>query len=69
MKVNPIAFTGKNLKPEQAKKLSQKVLAEIFGQSDKDYILLTKRTKAAKTKDSEEFTERAKKFFSNVFGQ
>lgn len=69
MKVNPIAFTGKTLKPEQAKKLSQKALAEIFGQSDKDYISLTKSTKATKTKDSEEFIERAKKFFSNVFGQ
>lgn len=69
MEVKAISFTGRTPKIRINQKAYNKALAEVFGQSDKDYIMLTQKTKSEPQISSEKFIENAKKFFSGVFGQ
>lgn len=69
MEVNAISFTAKTPKIRVNKRAYNKALAEAFGQSDKDYIMLTQKTKSETPIVSEKFIENAKKFFSQVLGQ
>lgn len=69
MEVKAISFTGKTPKIRTNKKAYHKALVEAFGQSDKDYAMLTKKTKSRTPINPEKFLEDAKKFFSGVFGQ
>lgn len=69
MEVNAISFTSRTPKMKVNKKAYQKALAEAFGQSDKDYMMLTKKTKTETPITPEKFIENAKKFFSQVLGQ
>lgn len=69
MEVKAISFTGKTPKIRTNKKAYHKALEEAFGQSDKDYRMLTQKTKAATPVSPEKFIENARKFFKGVFGQ
>lgn len=69
MEVKAISFTGKTPKIRTNKKAYHKALAEAFGQSDKDYVMLTQKSKSETPIISEKFIKNAKKFFSGVFGQ
>ncbi len=69
MKVNAISFTSKTPKIRVNKIAYNKALAEALGQSDKDYMMLTKKTKTETPIAPEKLIENAKKFFSQVLGQ
>lgn len=69
MEIKAISFTGKTPRIRTNKKAYNEALARVFGQSDKDYRMLTQKTKAATPVSPEKFIENAKKFFKGVFGQ
>ncbi len=69
MEVNAISFTAKTPKLRPNKKAYQKALEEAFGQSDKDYIILSKKAKSQTPVVTEKFVQEAKKFFSGILGQ
>ncbi len=74
MKVNAISSIEKHVKSNKLAGFPttyNEAISSLLGQSDKDYIMLAKKEvrKASKSnKLPADFVERAKKFFSNVFG-
>ena len=74
MKVNAISSVEKHIKPTKLADFPttrDEALANLLGQSDKDLILITKNeTKKAQSTEKvpADFVEKAKKFFSNIFG-
>ena len=69
MEIKAISFTSRTPKIKVNKGAYNKALAEALGQSDKDYIMLTKKTKTETPIATEKLIENVKKFFSQVLGQ
>ena len=74
MKVNAISSVEKHIKPTKRADFPttrDEALANLFGQSDKDFVTMS-RNNAKKLLETEktpaDFVEKAKKFFSNIFG-
>lgn len=74
MKVNAISSVGKHIKPNKLSDFPitrEEALANLLGQSDKDFVSITKN-KTKKATETEkvpaDFVEKAKKFFPNIFG-
>ena len=74
MKVNAISSVEKHIKPTKLADFPttrDEALANLFGQSDKDFVTMS-RNNAKKLPETEktpaDFVEKAKKFFSNIFG-
>lgn len=74
MKVNAISSVEKHIKPTKLADFPttrDEALANLFGQSDKDFVTMS-RNNAKKLLETEktpaDFVEKAKKFFSNIFG-
>lgn len=69
MEVKAISFTGKTqqINPAKARKAYNDALANILGQSNKDYFAISKKTTQKPQNISEDFLKKAKKFFSHVF--
>ena len=74
MKVNAISSVEKHIKPTKLADFPttrDEALANLFGQSDKDFVTMS-RNNAKKLLETEktpaDFVENAKKFFSNIFG-
>ena len=74
MKVNAISSVEKHIKPNKLAGFPtthDEAIANLLGQSDKDFISIT-RSEAKKAPATEkvptDFVEKSKKFFSNIFG-
>lgn len=74
MKVNAISSVEKHIKPNKLAGFPtthDEAIANLLGQSDKDFVTMS-RNNAKKLLETEktpaDFVEKAKKFFSNIFG-